>query len=156
MKHSIVNAPKRVLTALALILGISLQASAQNETFAYVNTREEKAPRTTTNTSPDEANFMIQRGCKIEVTQEGTDDLRFLVQIVNPRQDKLVLFIKDASNNTLHKEVLDGNARYLGRFNMDKLEDGSYTFEIRNGKNKLEKSIDIKTQFLVNRVVSVE
>lgn len=140
---------------MAIVLGISLQASAQNEVFAYVNTREEKAPRTH-NTTPEEANFMTQKGYKLDVMQEGTDDLRFLVQIVNPNQEKLILIIRDASSNTLHKEVLDGKARYLGRFNMDKLEDGAYTFEIRNGKNKLEKSIDIKTQFMVNRVVSVE
>lgn len=99
---------------------------------------------------------MIKRGCRIDVLQEGTAALRFLVQVDNPRQDKLVLYIKDGNSNTLHKEVLDGNPRFVGRFNMEKLEDGAYTFEIRNGKNKLEKSVDIKTQFLVNRVVSVE
>ncbi|MBO9152784.1 hypothetical protein ACFOTA_11240 [Chitinophaga sp. GCM10012297] len=155
MKHGIVNTPKTVLTALALVLGISLQATAQSDALAYVNTREEKASRTAS-TAPEEANFMAQRGCKLEVTQEGTEDLRFLVQIVNPHQDKLVLLIKDANNNTLHKEVLDGRARFLGRFNMDRLEDGAYTFEIRNGRNKLERSVDIKTQLQVNRVVSVE
>ena len=155
MKHGIVNTPKTVLTALALVLGISLQATAQSDALAYVNTREEKASRTAS-TAPEEANFMAQRGCKLEVTQEGTEDLRFLVQIVNPHQDKLVLLIKDANNNTLHKEVHDGRARFLGRFNMDRLEDGAYTFEIRNGRNKLERSVDIKTQLQVNRVVSVE
>lgn len=155
MKHSIVTAPKRVLTALALVLGISMQASAQSDALAYVTPREEKAPRTTSAT-PEEANVMARRGCKLEVTQEGTEDLRFLVEIANPQHDKLVLFIKDANNNTLHKEVLDGKARYMGRFNMDRLEDGAYTFEIRNGKNKLERSVDIKTQLQVSRVVSVE
>jgi hypothetical protein len=154
MKHSIVKAPKRVLAALALILGISLQASAQNEVFALANNPAEKTTLVTT--APEEANTMIKRGCKIDVLQEGTAALRFLVQVDNPSQDKLVLYIKDGNSNTLHKEVLDGNPRFVGRFNMEKLEDGAYTFEIRNGKNKLEKSVDIKTQFLVNRVVSVE
>lgn len=154
MKHSIVKAPKRLLTALALVLGISLQAAAQQDALAFVTPRAEKVSRTAA--APGEANMMARRGCKIEVTQEGTEALRFLVQVENPLHDRLTLYVKDASNNTLHKEVLDGNAKYLGRFNMTKLADGAYTFEIRNGRNKLEKSIDIRTQLLVNRVVSVE
>jgi hypothetical protein len=154
MKNSMTNAPKRALAALALVLGISLQASAQQDALAYVNPRAEKVSRTAA--APEEANMMARRGCKIEVRQEGTEELRFLVQVENPLHDRLTLYVKDAANNTLHKEVLNGGVKYTGRFNMTKLDDGAYTFEIRNGRNKLEKSIDIRTQLVVNRVVSVE
>ncbi len=154
MKHSIVNAPKRLLTALTLVLGISLHASAQQDVLAYASPRAEKVSRTAA--APGETNMMARRGCKIEVTQEGTEALRFLVRVENPLQDRLTLYVKDAGNNTLHKEVLNGNAKYVGRFNMTKLDDGAYTFEIRNGRNKLERSIDIRTQLQVSRVASVE
>lgn len=155
MKKTFVAAPKRFFTALLLIAGISMQSFAQDRDFAYATapahreTRAEKAP--------EDANYMAKRGCKIDITQEGARGLRFLVQIDNPMQDKLTLYIKDGNNNTLHKEALDlTSSRFVGRYNLDKLEDGDYTFEIRNGKNKLEKSVVIKTQYMVNRAVHVE
>ncbi|MGE7778046.1 hypothetical protein ACQKLP_25235 [Chitinophaga sp. NPDC101104] len=155
MKKTFVAAPKRFITAVLLIIGISVQALAQESTFAYAaepanrETRAEKAP--------EDANYMVKRGCKIDIAQEGARGLKFIVQIDNPMQDKLTLYIKDGNNNTLHKEALDLNSsRFVGRYNLEKLEDGDYTFEIRNGKNKLEKSVVIKTQYMVNRAVSVE
>lgn len=153
MKHSIVFTPKHILTLLAIVLGFSMQASAQSETFAYANN---PGSGKSTRVSP-EKNEMARKGCRIDIQQEGAEQLRFLVQIDNPTGEKLTLFIKDANNNTLHKEALDVTSpKFVARYNLEKLEDGAYTFEIRNGKNKLEKAVDIKTQLMVNRVVSVE
>lgn len=153
MKHSFVCTPKHILTLVAIVLGLSMQASAQSETYAYANPGPgSKSARVAT-----EKNEMVRKGCKIDIQQEGSEQLRFLVQIDNPTGEKLTLFIKDANNNTLHKEALDVTSpKFVARYNLDKLEDGAYTFEIRNGKNKLEKAVDIKTQLMVNRVVSVE
>lgn len=153
MKHSFVCTPKHILTVVAIVLGLSMQASAQSETYAYANT---PGPGKTVRVAP-EKNEMVRKGCKIDIQQEGSEQLRFLVQIDNPTGEKLTLFIKDVNNNTLHKEALDVTSpKFVARYNLEKLEDGAYTFEIRNGKNKLEKAVDIKTQLLVNRVVSVE
>lgn len=153
MKHSFVCTPKHILTVVAIVLGLSMQASAQSETYAYANT---PGPGKTARVAP-EKNEMVKKGCKIDIQQEGSEQLRFLVQIDNPTGEKLTLFIKDVNNNTLHKEALDVTSpKFVARYNLEKLEDGAYTFEIRNGKNKLEKAVDIKTQLLVNRVVSVE
>ncbi|MRG46396.1 hypothetical protein GFS24_14835 [Chitinophaga sp. SYP-B3965] len=154
MKHSIVFTPKHIFTLLAIVLGFSLQASAQSETFAYAN--NPGSGNKSVRVAP-EKNEMARKGCKIDIQQEGAEQLRFLVQIDNPTGEKLTLFIKDVNNNTLHKEVLDVTSpKFVARYNLEKLEDGAYTFEIRNGKNKLEKAVDIKTQLMVNRVVSVE
>jgi hypothetical protein len=154
MKHSFVCTPKHILTLVAIVLGLSMQASAQSETFAYANNpgSGSKSARVA-----PEKNEMVRKGCKIDIQQEGAEQLRFLVQIDNPTGEKLTLFIKDANNNTLHKEALDVTSpKFVARYNLEKLEDGAYTFEIRNGRNKLEKAVDIKTQLMVNRVVSVE
>jgi hypothetical protein len=154
MKHSFVCTPKHILTLFAIVLGLSMQASAQSETFAYANN---PGPGSKSARVAPEKNEMARKGCKIDIQQEGAEQLRFLVQIDNPTGEKLTLFIKDANNNTLHKEALDVNSpKFVARYNLEKLEDGAYTFEIRNGKNKLEKAVDIKTQLMVNRVVSVE
>lgn len=154
MKHSFVCTPKHILILVAIVLGLSMQASAQSETaYAYANN---PGTNKTARVAP-EKNEMARKGCKIDIQQEGAEQLRFLVQIENPTGEKLTLFIKDANNNTLHKEALDVTSpKFVARYNLEKLEDGAYTFEIRNGRNKLEKAVDIKTQLMVNRVVSVE
>lgn len=152
MKHSVVFSPKRFLTVAVLVLALSMQASAQNETFAYAGSKGNK-----TKVTPPESNDMIKRGYKLDIQKEGTEDLRFLVQIDNPAGEKLVFVIRDENNNTLFKEVLDASSpKIVARYNMEKLDDGEYTFEIRNGKNKLEKAVDIRTQTRISRVVSVE
>lgn len=153
MKHSFVFSPKQLFTLAVLVCATSLTANAQSETFAYAG----KGDKTKITAAPVETNDMIKRGYKLNVQLEDAEDLRFLVQIDNPIGEKLVLCVKDANNNTLHREVLDTNSpKFVARFNMDKLDDGEYFFEIRSGKNKIEKSIDIRTQTLVNRVASVQ
>lgn len=145
MTHSF--APKHILAML--LIGFSLQANAQSETFAYANA---KNPRSKSN----EKNEMVRKGCKIDILQDASGELRFLVQIENPTNEKLVLFIRDNNNNTLHRETLNENqARFAARYNFTGMEDGDYVFEVRNGRNKLEKLLQIRTQTIQNRIVSV-
>jgi hypothetical protein len=154
MKHSFVFSPKQFLTVAAIVLGCSMQASAQSETFAYAGPLKED-PKTLA--APEEKNALALKGCKMHIQQDADAALRFLVFIDNPAMDKLTLYIKDGNNNTLHKEDLRVTSpRFAARYNLENLEDGAYTFEVRNGKNKLEKEVDIRTQLKVNRVVSVE
>lgn len=153
MKHSFVFSPKQILTVAAIVLG-SLQASAQSEAFAYAGTRKEN-PKT--HAAIEEKNAMVSRGCKMNIQQDADAALRFLVFIENPAMDKLTLYIKDSNNNTLHREDLQVTSpRFVARYNLENLEDGAYTFEVRNGKDKLERAVDIKTQTLVNRVVLLD
>ncbi len=131
-----------------------MQATAQSETFAYAGTHKEN-PKASA--APEEKNALVLKGTKMNIQQDADAALRFLVFIENPTLDKLTLYIKDSNNNTLHKEDLQVTSpRFVARYNLENLEDGTYTFEVRNGKNKLEKAIDIKTQMMVNRVVSVD
>src|SRR5687768_15013896 len=132
MKHSFVFSPKQFLIAAAIIVGCSLQASAQSETFAYAG-NPEKSPKT--NAAADEKNTMVLKGCKMYIQQDADASLRFLVFVENPAKDKLTLIIKDSNSNTLHKEDLQVTSpRFVARYNLENLEDGNYIFEVRNGK----------------------
>lgn len=150
MKHMrIVLAPKKVIAVLAAVLltSSSLLAGAQHKVLAYNTVK----PGTTAvkAVSNDEPN--------IQITQLEKDALLFKLTIENPAAEKLTLVIKDYYNNTLHRENLPATSKYEGRFNLQSLEDGQYTFEIRSGKNKIaEKAVGIRTQTMVNRNVSVQ
>ncbi|MEC5147700.1 hypothetical protein [Chitinophaga sp. 212800010-3] len=151
MKHLrfVVLAPKAAVLILATILFPILHAASQSKAFAY-NVARLASAKPVNNDAPVE-NFGLH------VTQLQKDQLLFQLSVDNPGNEKLTLYIKDNFNNTLHREVLPATLRFEARYNLASLEDGNYTFEIRNGKSKVaEKSIGIKTETQVNRNVSVE
>lgn len=150
MKHLrfVFLAPKAALLLFATILFPILHAAAQTKTFAYSTSRVANE-KTVDNGAPVES-------FNVRIMQLQKDQLLFQLSVDNPSNDKLTLYIKDNFNNTLHREVLPATLRFEARYNLGSLEDGDYTFEIRNGKTKLaEKSIAIKTQTMINRNVSV-
>ncbi|MGX5818259.1 hypothetical protein ACWKWU_08700 [Chitinophaga lutea] len=150
MKQLFVFSPKQLLTIAAIVLGCTHQAAAQDQMYAY-------AGPNTSSKAPEGKNEMVMKGTTFTVHQDVDASLRFLVRVHNPGLEKLTLYIKDAANNTLYKEALKSNAtRFVARYNLEKLDDGEYTFEIRSGKNKLEKAVDIRTQLTVDRIASVE
>jgi hypothetical protein len=147
MKHiSFVLAPKAVLILIVTLLFNTLEVNAQENLFAVSAPRLSKeAPKAA------EATF------KMRLTHLAKDSLLFRLLIENPTGEKLMLYIKDTNSNILLRETLPTSTKYEARYNLQSLEDGSYTFEIRNGKTKVaEKAIDIKTETQVNRSVSLD
>ncbi|RFS23319.1 hypothetical protein DVR12_09885 [Chitinophaga silvatica] len=139
-----VLAPKSILLTFATILFFQVCATAQATTFAYF------APKTNTETTIPVNSFRVQ------IKQLNQEQLLFQLLIDNPTNEKLMLYIKDTFNNTLHREAITGTVKFEGRYNLQSLEDGEYIFEIRNGKSLLaEKAVSIKTQTQVNRRVLV-
>ncbi|NIG52326.1 hypothetical protein [Chitinophaga sp. Cy-1792] len=146
MKLVLAPKVKMILTAAAL-LG-SLNVMAQENDYAFGTAKMTTA--VTENGSPKAA-------VNMQLTQLNKDGITFNLAVENPSNEKLVLYIKDKNNFTLHREILPTTVRYAGSYNLDSLEDGDYTFEIRSGKNKLvEKTVGIHTSTVVNRNVSVE
>jgi len=93
----------------------------------------------------------------VNISQPRKDSLVFRVSVENPGADKVILLIKDQNHNVLHREIIPATPVFMGRYNLQGLEDGNYTFEVRNGKNGvIQRSVEIKTQLSVNRLVSVE
>jgi hypothetical protein len=137
---------KHILVLVAILLSLS-SVNAQDNTFAY----NEKAAFIKDETPVAAASF------KLEIAKLDQEDLVFRITVENPGSEKVILSIKDANNVVLHQESLPATLVYKAKFNLQGLEDGNYTFEIRKGKTKLaEKSIDIRTETSINRTVSVQ
>jgi len=138
---------KHILVLVAILLNFS-SVNAQENTYAY---NKPVAPLNNNDETPLDA-----APAKLAVSQIE-NDLVFRVTVENPGSDKVTLCIKDANNAILHQEVLPLTIVYRAKFNLQGLEDGNYTFEIRKGKARLaEKTIDIRTQTSINRTVSVQ
>lgn len=142
MKH-LLSIPKALGIVLASLIITSVTATAQQRAYAYNTSR-------IINEKPADG-----AAPSIQLMQPAKDSLLFRLRVDNPSNEKLVLFIKDRNNNTLHREVLPATQLYIARYNLQSLEDGDYTFEIRNNKNKVaEKAIAIGTRTQVNRIVT--
>jgi hypothetical protein len=138
---------KHILVLVAILLNLSF-VDAQGA-FAYNNNKPTRTNEETPAASS--SNF------KLEIAQVQQDDLVFRVTVENPGSEKVILSIKDGNNVVLHQEALPTTLVYRAKFNLQGLEDGNYTFEIRKGKTRLaEKSIDIRTETSINRTVSVQ
>lgn len=130
---------------LASSLFVATTAMAQENVFAY------NTGKTAIHNTETPASF------KMQLSQVKADSLVFRLSVENPGTGRLILFIKDKNNNTLHREVLPTTPVFSSRYNLQGLEDGNYIFEIRDGRQKIaEKMIDIKTEMTVSRSVDVE
>jgi hypothetical protein len=140
---------KRTSFILAAILINLSFAKAQANAYAY---NESKISIV----SNDEPSAPVTN-LKLKVAQVEPEALVFKITVENPGTEKITLSIKDANNYTLHQESLPATMLYVAKFNMQELQDGTYTFEIRKGRNRLaEKVVNIKTETSISRTVSVQ
>lgn len=78
--------------------------------------------------------------------------LQFRVSYNNPISKNVVVRILDNEKNVLFSENRRVDNNYLKYFDLSTLLDGTYTFEITDGKEKASQSFDILTT--TSRVVS--
>ncbi|GGH34227.1 hypothetical protein ACN9ML_31555 [Dyadobacter endophyticus] len=78
--------------------------------------------------------------------------LQFRVSYNNPISKNVVVRILDNEKNVLFSENRKVENNYLKYFDLSTLMDGTYTFEITDGKEKTAQSFDILTT--TSRVVS--
>jgi hypothetical protein len=78
--------------------------------------------------------------------------LQFRVSYNNPISKNVVVRILDNEKNVLFSENRRVENNYLKYFDLSTLMDGTYTFEITDGKEKAAQSFDILTT--TSRVVS--
>ncbi|MCF0070894.1 hypothetical protein LZD49_10460 [Dyadobacter sp. CY261] len=78
--------------------------------------------------------------------------LQFRVSYNNPISKNVVVRILDNEKNILFSENRRVDNNYLKYFDLSTLMDGTYTFEIMDGKEKAAQSFDILTT--TSRVVS--
>ncbi|RAJ85569.1 hypothetical protein CLV59_102274 [Chitinophaga dinghuensis] len=144
----LVLAPKVRLILTVAILFSTFTAMAQDNDFAFNKVN-------IASVAPENGN--PKATVNMELAQQNQNALLFRLSVNNPENEKLTLYIKDKNNYTLLREILPATAKYVGSYNLESLEDGNYSFEIRSGKNKvMEKTVGIHTSTVVNRNVSVE
>ena len=80
--------------------------------------------------------------------------MQFRVSFTNKQSRKLSVRIVDSESNVLYSENSNVPANYVKFFDLSPLLDGTYTFEITDGKEKYAQSFDILTQ--TRRVVSAK
>ena len=78
--------------------------------------------------------------------------MQFRVSYNNPVSKNVVVRILDTDKNVLFTENKRVDTNYLKYFDLSTLLDGTYTFEITDGKEKATQSFDILTT--TSRVVS--
>jgi methionine-rich copper-binding protein CopC len=144
------NMSKTITIAAAAMLLTATGVFAQNNVFAYnAPVKNRAAAHNVVEEAP--------AGFKVQLTQSNRDSLVFRLSLENPTADKVVLMIKDRNSNVLHREVIPATPVFVGRYNLQGLEDGNYTFELRNSKERIaQKTIEIKTELAVNRIGSVQ
>jgi hypothetical protein len=141
---------KRISFLLAAILVNISFSKAQETTYAYNDTKLSMVANNDETPAPVTA-------FKLKVAQIEPEALVFKITVENPGVERVTLSIKDANNYVLHQESLPVTMLYVAKFNMQELQDGAYTFEVRRGRNRLaEKIVNIKTETSINRTVSVQ
>jgi hypothetical protein len=78
--------------------------------------------------------------------------MQFRVSYYTPQSNTLTVRILDTEKSVLFSESKRTDANYLKYFDLSTLLDGTYTFEITDGKEKFSQSFDILTK--TSRVVS--
>jgi hypothetical protein len=78
--------------------------------------------------------------------------MQFRVSYNNPVSKSVVVRILDNEKNVLFTETKRVEANYLKYFDLSTLMDGTYTFEINDGKERSAQTFDILTT--TSRVVS--
>ncbi|TDB65258.1 hypothetical protein [Arundinibacter roseus] len=86
----------------------------------------------------------------LHVTQ--SKPMQFRVSYINPNANKIIVRILDAQDVILFNETSSIESNYVKFFDLSPLLDGTYTFEILDGKEKHSQSFDIMTQ--TRRLVS--
>lgn len=143
------NMPRTIIIAAAAMM-LTTASRAQHNVLAY---NRPAVNKTLSHVVTEEAPARF----KVNLTRSGGDSLVFRLRLENATAEKVVLMIKDKNANVLHREVIPATPVYVGRYNLQSLEDGDYTFELMNGRDKIaEKTIGIRTELAVNRIGSVQ
>ncbi|GGB88935.1 hypothetical protein [Dyadobacter sediminis] len=78
--------------------------------------------------------------------------MQFRVSYYNPQTKSVLVRILDTNNNVLFSETKATEKNYLKYFDLSTLADGTYTFEVTDGKDKASQAFDILTT--TSRVIS--
>lgn len=138
MKKSAAMILKGVVTATFLISSICL-LSAQ---FISLNTPKRKELKATKNTF------------KVVFVEDEKAPLNFNVKVNNPTHNPIKVYLRSrAGFNFLEEKSIDKNTHTTMQLDLTPLEDGDYTFVVKNDDHFFIKHIILKSGDLVTSVV---
>ncbi len=124
-------------TGIALMFSILFSAattaglSAQSHVYAQHFTRPEK-------TLPFKPHSLQVAVYQVDNTS------KFKVHFENLADAPVLLHIRNSDNRVIHSEVVK-DKKYVRKFDLDNMADGSYTFEITNKEESYTKEIQLET-----------
>jgi hypothetical protein len=99
-------------------------------------------------------NAQSKNELKLAVAQPDSAVLKFKVQVANPGNQKVALYVTEKNEGPLAVQSFT-SSDFAVVFDLSKLQDGEYAIEARAGKERLERKIVIETFSRVERVASV-
>ncbi|MBE9464373.1 hypothetical protein ACFP1I_05715 [Dyadobacter subterraneus] len=87
-----------------------------------------------------------------KLTVQQVKPMQFRVAYINPVSNLVNVRILDTDKNVLFSESHRPESTYVKYFDLSTLLDGTYTFEVTDGKEKASQTFDILTK--TSRVVS--
>jgi len=117
----------------AALLGLVTTAGTLAQTHVYAHNFTRDTP------------VKVYKPHSLEVAVYQLENLpKFKVHFENHDDSPVIIRLKNAANHVLHEEVVrDG--KYVRKFDLAKMADGYYTFEIANKKESIQKEIQLQT-----------
>jgi len=94
-------------------------------------------------------------GLQAWVTQPEQSDYRFNLRIYNPGGKKVRIRLGGNEIEYLLDESFTGT-EFMKVYNLSQMDDGTYNFQISSGKEKITKTVAIRTETTSRRVVEVK
>ncbi len=69
---------------------------------------------------------------------------KFKLHFENSASRPVTLTLKNAANKVIHQEVV-ASPKYIRKFELGNMQDGTYTFEISNSQERITKEIQLQT-----------
>ncbi len=93
-----------------------------------------------------------ERSVSEKLNIQEVKPMQFKVSYHTPQSKSITVRILDTDKNVLFNESKRTDVNYVKYFDLTSLLDGTYTFEIMDGKEKFSQSFDVLTK--TSRVVS--
>jgi len=95
------------------------------------------------------------RGLEAWVTQPEQSGYRFHLRIYNPGGKRVRITLGGNEMEYLLDETFTGTV-FLKVYNLSQMEDGTYNFQISSGKEKITKTVAIRTETTSRRIIEVK
>ncbi len=76
-----------------------------------------------------------------------SDSQHLMVHLDNPRKEEVIVLVLNQHEQVMYRKSFGWPATFVGKFSLDALPNGNYTFVVKGGRDSYSKNIAVKTQF---------